>query len=696
MNDDGLDALRAAVADHAGPARARPLTELGQALAQRYWQVGPGSPAAQPHLDEAIAVLEEAYGYLEPGEFPRGMQAGMLGWLLGIRHVAHGGPVDDRERGIALLDEALGFPQLAPMMALLARVVLGQLLLSRVTRSMQAPDFMMRAMVSGLGTEEKASADRAVACFREVVDAPVASAELTAMARMLLGLAEALQTMAGGLGHGPGGLDLGRMMTALSSLQTLQQQATGSGTGAFGPGQMPNLFALAADDLAAADPLDRPVTVVKGAAPPQPPAPADRPAAVPREPAATFRTGFFAALGGTERTALLTALDAGAGLGVGTVDQLVALAGATVDAPDAVDTDHLLLALALHLRSVTDAGGGWGDDGGDVGDVRAASESLLAAAGAVAADAADAVVVASRLAAALDARQPARRVRARFAGAFTGVAAALRAVGADGLLYRAAGDALLLCADSGDLVAAPVTLPPRLLVADDAPAPDGPTVSVVRSGAQLVALADRPRRPLAEAPVFVANPRDDRPAVSRDVLLLRRRFYPGSTGLGRTGAAADGDGTPDDVRRRLDASLLHLGCGVTAGGGLELAGPAVLDTAAIAAGPPAQRGGLAVVPSTPHGADALTDALLASHFTGVVRFRHPVPDDVASITQLVLHAELVDGRRDPAGAVAAVRRWLADPARTAPEYLSPWLEARAADPDLADPAYVDALVHHGV
>ena len=208
-----------------------------------------------------------------------------------------------------------------------------------------------------------------------------------------------------------------------------------------------------------------------------------------------------------------------------------------------------------------------------------------------------------------------------------------------------------------------------------------------------MALAARSQRPVAEAAVFLTNPRGDRKPATLDALQLRRAYCPLSVGLGETGESSTGPGTPDDVRSRLDASLLHLGCGITEDGGLELAGSAVLDAAEIAAGPPAAMGGLAVLPPTPTGAAALTDALLTARFAGVIGFRKSVPDDVSSVIYLQLHAELVDSGRTPAAAVAAVRRWLADPHRTPPEHLPPWLAATAADPGLADPA---VLVHHGV
>jgi hypothetical protein len=377
------------------------------------------------------------------------------------------------------------------------------------------------------------------------------------------------------------------------------------------------------------------------------------------------------------------------------VDDLVALASSLADAPDRIGTDHLLLAAALYLRSVMDDGGGWGDEGG-TDDVRAAGESLLAAAEAVAVEPADTVAVAFRLATLLDDRQPARGVRAELAKAFAPVCGALRTVDAGGLLYRTADQALLLSVETGVLAPAGPDLPARVLVVGDGPAPDGPVFSLVRSAAQVIELAGRTRRPLSEAAVFVANPRGDRQQASMDALILRRSFYPGSAGLGRTVENVDGVGTLDEVRARLDASLLHLACGMTADGGLELSGSDVLEPAQITDGPTVTTSGLAVLPPAAAGAEALTEALLASRFVSVIRFRDAVPDDVASIVHLVLHAELVDARRDPVDAVAAVRRWLADPHRTLPGYLPPWLETMASAPDLADPAYQDALIHHGI
>lgn len=188
MTDDRLDALRAAVAWSTGPDRTRPLVELGQALADRYWRAEPGSPAGEPYLDEAIQVMSEAYQQLEPGGLLRGQVAGLLGRLVGIRYVAHGGPEHDREQGIDMLEEALTFPQQPQTLQSMARLTLGQLLLTQVTRTLQSGDLATRA------------ADRAVAYFQEVLDGPATDSEAISLARSMLGTAEEVRSLARGFG----------------------------------------------------------------------------------------------------------------------------------------------------------------------------------------------------------------------------------------------------------------------------------------------------------------------------------------------------------------------------------------------------------------------------------------------------------------------------------------------------------------
>jgi hypothetical protein len=160
----------------------------------------------------------------------------------------------------------------------------------------------------------------------------------------------------------------------------------------------------------------------------------------------------------------------------------------------------------------------------------------------------------------------------------------------------------------------------------------------------------------------------------------------------------DGSGTPDEVLARLSASMLHLGCGVSAAGALELAGSAELGPKEIAASPGTDRtaGGVAILPPVRDGFPTLADAFLAAGFVGVVGWLRPVPDPVAALMLFVLHAQLVDQRLDPAAAVRAVRQWMRDPARKPLSSLPVAYAATASATDLTDMAYWSALVHRGV
>lgn len=690
MTDDDLEAMRARVARHKGAARTRPLLELGQGLMKRYWEAGPGSPAGAGHLDEAVTVHDEAYGHLEPAGSPRAMVAGLHGWLLGIRHLLHAGTPDDRERGISRIGEALRFPHVPPMLQITHRAVLGQLLLARVTADMQVPDSAMKIMIHGLSEQQRESTVQAIASFRQVADSPAANAEVASLAHTMIAAAEVLQNL--GAGRGGGAIsDLAGLSEAFSRMQNLPRMKGGASPfgGAASSLNPFNVMPVDVQQLF----TERPVPGVSAAAPIRMSRQSEQaPTMRPSVPAATLRAALVDRLPGNGLPGLRALLSDGAPpLPTDTVDDLVALASSTVDARDSVGTDHLLLATALYLRGTADDGG-WGD-GGVADDFRAAAESLASAAEAVVLEPAETVAIGVRLAALLDEREDLGS-RARLDEAFAPVRAGLRTAGADGLLYRSADQALLLSARTGLPVPAGPVLPDRLLVVGDGPLPQGST-SLLRSGSQLLALAARTPRRIDEAVTFVANPRGDRRRASMDTLLLRRAFHPASTGLGDTGEHVNGAGTPDEVRSRLDASLLRLGCGVTGDGGLELAG-GVLTTDEIAAGPPRTVGGLAVLPVTEAGGDLLTEALLESRFTGVIQFRYPIPDDVVSIVHLMLHSELIDAGQPPSTAVAHVRRWLADPHRAVPGVVPPWLAGRAQEAGLADPAIEEAMVHHGL
>ncbi|HTJ33033.1 MAG TPA: hypothetical protein VL738_07365 [Dactylosporangium sp.] len=360
--DDRVTALRNRLARLSGAARIHTLLELGQTLADRYWRTGPGRPAGLPDLEGAIAACREAHGLIDPAAAVRGNVAANTGWLLGVRHTVHGGPVADREDGIALLEEALACAGLAPMLGAMARVVAAQLYLGRVIEEMGS--FDATRLMSGGATTTVADADRAAARLREVLAGPAMNAEITAAAEAMLPLAEALRDMLEGFGGGGGlaSFDLSRMMKAMAAAEQLRQSM---GTMPRPASSMASPAPFLSDALAAADPLDYPVAVVRDtsartatatatatvprprAAPPPPPSDAAR-AAVRRRLSSLAGT----AEGEPWDHALTLLFADAAALPRKDVDALVGGASNAADLaePDDAGVDHLLLAVALCLR----------------------------------------------------------------------------------------------------------------------------------------------------------------------------------------------------------------------------------------------------------------------------------------------------------------------------------------------------------
>ncbi|MEU4222385.1 hypothetical protein [Actinoplanes sp. NPDC026623] len=672
---DRIRALRDQVALHTGAARARPLVELGQALLDRYWRAGPGSPAGGPDLDEAITVLGEAYDLLGTDSPLYGQLAGQLGWLHGIRHTAHGGPAGDRETGIRLLEVALSRPQQPAMMLGVARFVLGQLLLARQAPAMGAPGLAVRIMNGG-PADGAADLDRAVVLFREIIDGPRISAELTETAATMLVVAEAMQAMFGGAG---GRMDLGKLAAAMTAIQDFQARTRTPGAGL---GVMPG--AVDVSLIPDAGPAGRPVAVVDGPVPAPASLPRQRRAAERPTGDAVLRAALDALLTEPVPTALRALLDADPA-DPALVDDLVAIGSVLAESAAARPADHLAFAAGLYLRGASDAA-----------DRGRAAESLGRATENASAESPEFLAAALRLATLLDRSDPALRAVPALGERFAAVAEAMRKAGADALVLTTAEETLVLSPEGRlGLRDAAAPLPPRVLMVGAGDLEDDCVVSYLRSGAQAVELARRGRRPAGEA-VFVANPRRDRDAATMDAIALRRAFYPRSTGFGLTVDGVDGRGTPDEVAAHLDAPVLHLGCGITADGALELADLAELPIERVAAPAGGEAGGVVVLPPDPTGTPALIDALLARGAVDVIAFREPVPDRVASLVYFLLHAGLVDGCLDPAAAVDAVRRWMRDPARELPDLLPAAHRASARDTDLADPRFWRPLVCHGV
>lgn len=401
-----LDELRADLTRHTGRARAIPLLRLGQAMAMEYWRLGPGQPTARSALDEAIDTLEEALDHIDR-ELPLYRQtAAMLGWLVGTRHLAHGGPDRDRERGVTLLESAIaaGGPELVDLT--MARLVLGQLLTMGVLTSNSANPL---AALSG-SADGAAALDRAEAVLRPLLGPGHGQAQIeqaTEMARALLELGAIVRTLTGGisglLGAGPARL--------MQQAQEVQQRLARTARVTLRPDQF-----FFADDLARADPLDRPGPVVVDAPPSTPEPTRSAPPARPRPAAGPLRAALWARLPVGGVAGLMTIIDGRSPLpDVDTVDRWVALGSVLAETRDAVDSDHLLFAAALYVRSIIDSGG-WADDGAD--DVHAAAASLAIVSDALLAEAPETLAAALRLAAVLDERRPALRVRSQLSERF--------------------------------------------------------------------------------------------------------------------------------------------------------------------------------------------------------------------------------------------------------------------------------------
>ncbi|MFF3868956.1 hypothetical protein [Micromonospora sp. NPDC001898] len=695
MAEETEKELRARLARLTGAARTRPLIELFQILADRYWRAGPGRPAALPALDGAIDCLTEAYGYLRPGDPMRAQVASQLGWFIGTRQMAHGGPESDRQRAAGLLEEALAATNLPPMFTCIARMTLGQLHLTSVVRGLQSLD-MPTLLAGGGHRPARTEAERAIDCFQRVLADDLLGAEVAEGVRAMLTCAETAGDLFAGLNAGTSigtSIDFGPMMQAMAALQEMQRRLADGAEA----GTMPRLPNLLAETV---DPLDFPVTVLHG---PEP-VPGDgnrvRRSAAPVDLAALRRALRERVAGDGDPYATLAALlrPDTPPPPVGLVDDLVGLATSVTHAAGAAATaaDRVVLAVALYLRGRDDADDGWGDADDDV---RAAAVALSAATDDLPADPSGAVPLAVDLAGLLDGRDPEGRIGDALHDRFVPVAQALRGVRVQALAWsRPDGPRLLLHTDDGRFRDGRPdgALPPRVVVVGAEPLPDDDAViSHVASARQAGELAGRVPLRVTEAPVLVVDPRGGHDEAG--LVRLCRRLYPRAVVLGRADGGSDGPGTPEEVRRRLDASMLHLTCGVSAAGALELAGPADLDPAAITGRTTraATEGGLVVLPPSGDGSGMLAEAFLAAGFTGVVGWTRPVPRPVATLMLAVLHTGLVRGGLRPAAAVRAVRRWLASPDRTTPAGLAP-APMDVTGPALADPAYRSAMVYHGI
>ncbi|WP_203712743.1 CHAT domain-containing protein [Asanoa siamensis] len=431
--DETIADLRDALSRLDGPARVPVLVRLGHELTRRYWRAGPGQPAALADLSAAVEAWDAAYRLLDAGDPARGQVAAQLGWLLAARHGAHGGDQQDRDTGLFVLGEALTFTNLPPALAAMARLSRGQLFLGRATEAL-SPAGARAGFRTGLPPSARTDAAEARRLFQEVLDGPPLSADVVAMTRTMLTIAESIQPLLDGdLAR----FDLNRIMEAMAAMQRMRHD---------GMPPMP---------WVPGDPLDYPVTVMHG----EPPAPPRQATPAPASPA---RAASAPGVGSTQAPATPPPVDAESARGVaptqtpapappgdpvsargGARRRLAALAGGpdqpvweqarallraghTAVAPadldgfvgaavHAVDADagggpvergldRLLSTVGLCLRQRRD-GSGWGD-GEDDAAFRAPAEHLVAAAGLVPPEHPAAVAVVEAVGGLLDDARP--------------------------------------------------------------------------------------------------------------------------------------------------------------------------------------------------------------------------------------------------------------------------------------------------
>lgn len=379
MSDEVIARLRAELDGLTGAARLVPLTKLGQALTQRLWRLGMGTPAVLTDLNDAIAVFTEAHGYMRDDDNLRGNVAALLGLLLGTRHSAYTNDERDCEHGTRMLEEALAWPNLAAPLRGMCRIQLGQLSIMKAMLVFQAPGAAMGLVTGSVPPGVAGEADRAVECFRQVLADPTTTEEMTEAAESMLAMAETVRTTVGSTGAA--GLDLQRLMDAMAKMQKLRDRFTqGAGPGGFrGTGSF-----LAFSDIQSIvtmDPIDRPVPVMRAAAPvrePEPRVPV-APASADHDDLRRVLHGKLAGDGAAEpvwMSAAALLLPEAPTPDVDAIDELVALArmvvDETADEADVAAVDWFVLAVTLCLRDRVDRDG-------DRADRLAGAESLVTA-----------------------------------------------------------------------------------------------------------------------------------------------------------------------------------------------------------------------------------------------------------------------------------------------------------------------------
>jgi hypothetical protein len=214
--------------------------------------------------------------------------------------------------------------------------------------------------------------------------------------------------------------------------------------------------------------------------------------------------------------------------------------------------------------------------------------------------------------------------------------------------------------------------------------------SYAASGRQFVEVSRRPRLPLGQRPVIVADPTSTLLDDAAEAQAIRDSLYPDARYLGPGTGASDGRGEPDEVLAALPsatdagASVLHVACHANVAAGspdqsyLELADSRPLTVGAIlrqAAGrDPRAAGGLVCLAAcrTDLAAEdydealTLATAFLAAGATSVVGARWEIRDRHSSVLMFMFHYYLVKQGLPRSEALRQAQLWMIDPKRHIP------------------------------
>lgn len=407
-----------------GPARARVLAQLGEALTMDYARAGDGVPRTTDQLSAAIEFTNEAYLLTDHADPVRGRLGRQLGSLLSMRHAMKAGDGTDRDVAIALLTEMSSLPE-PPAAEAISRLALGQLYLDRTLET------FIGAVAQGnlglLSPDLSSDAEVAAGYFREVLQSSAISTKLLSVVRTQLDLLESLRPLfSGDL------TDISKLGEAMAGMQRLMQP--GVIFGSAGSNSLNPLTLLA--DLGQRNVLDFFAVDLKGEPGNVSAVPPRRPVAIPQSPVdpessrRATRDRLTALVDGRpapvwEQARLL--LQGGPDrVSAGELDAYISAAANAVDAGEDGDPvesglDHLLSAVGLCLREQRD-GSGWGEE---LVAASSASKPLLRAAALVPPEHPAAAVVVETLGGLLGQTRPLAGVAAEVAVPLGGYAAAV-------------------------------------------------------------------------------------------------------------------------------------------------------------------------------------------------------------------------------------------------------------------------------